>query len=94
MSDAGEEGEGEEPPRADGDHVKDVDDLVDRRVGDAFVVLPVQAVRAGDQHPEWQRDEEEPYLDRQCERVPWNRLVEQQLGDDECGGEGDHVAAE
>ncbi len=48
-----------EPPRADGDHLQNAEDVVDGRVVGSLLVSIVEAVHACDEHPEGEaRDEE------------------------------------
>ena len=78
----------DENPRADRDHVEDVQHVVDRGMVCALLVTLVEAVELGDDDPCRQGSEEEHPLHRRVDRVGSIRIrAQQELSRDERYGE-------
>ena len=65
-----EPGAGNEDPGAEGDHVENTPRVIDRGIVGLLLVAVVEPVRAGEQHPDRQRRDEDERLLQETDRDP------------------------
>ena len=86
VADPCQPGAGDEDPGAERDHVQDTPGVVDRRVIRLLLVAVVQAVGAGEQHPDRQRRHKDQRFREKADPIQRDRVVDDEdLADHERG---------